>query len=69
MRVLTKSQVEECTNEDSTADAETLAGVMECTKKRAIAWVEENASGKVKRKFLEMLGGRDDDEYSKEELE
>jgi len=68
MRVLTKTNVEECTNDASTADAETLAGVMECTKKRAAAWVEDNARGKIKEKFLEMIGGMDDDD-SHEDLE
>jgi len=68
MRVLTKTNVEECTNDASTADAETLEGVMECIKKRAAAWVEENARGKIKEKFLEMIGGMDDED-SQEDLE
>merc|ERR1712106_369406 len=62
MRVLTKSEVGECTDASSTADAETLAGVMECTRKRAIAWVQENASGKFAEKFIAMLQGFENDD-------
>merc|ERR1712106_1089507 len=62
MRVLTKSEVGECTDASSTADAETLAVVMECTRKRAVAWVKENASGKFAEKFIAMLQGFEDDD-------
>merc|ERR1712106_907386 len=62
MRVLTRSEVGECTDASSTADAETLAGVMECTRKRAVAWVQENASGKFAEKFIAMLQGFENDD-------
>merc|ERR1711892_1563335 len=62
MRVLTKSEVGECTDASSTADAETLAVVMECTMKRAVAWLLENASGKFAEKFIAMLQGFENDD-------
>jgi len=68
-RVLTKSEVDACTDDSSAADVETLAAVMECTKKRAIAWIKENASGNMGDKVIEMLGGEEDEDDSQEDLE